>query len=115
MSPTDAAGSKVCPEKAAESTSPGDLGRPPKVTSVGVYLRPITPPWRGKIKKLYKERGGREDKQFNNRHRALLSECIFEVANDLEHRHANSVNEPQSVGLIFDAMNRVYDDLGWNE
>ena len=88
-----------------------------KGRTVKDYIGSLPATYRRKIKKLFKERGGYLYKSMNADKRALLSECVFEVVNDLEHRHVNrqESQKPQAVGALFEAMNHIYDDLGWHE
>ncbi len=78
--------------------------------SVGQTLAPITPAWRRRVRAAYRQMGG-AFRPLNDHRRAQLSEAIFQVENDLEHR---SPNHPQVVALRT-VRNRLSDDLGWNE
>ena len=88
-----------------------------KGRTVKDYIGSLPITYRRKIKTLFKERGGYLCKSMNARKRELLSECIFEVVNDLEHRHVNKAEskKPKAVAALFEAMNILYDDLRWNE
>ena len=48
---------------------------------------------------------------LNQQRRACLSEALFAVENDLEHRQPR---HPQ-VRVLRAVRNALYDDLGWNE
>lgn len=87
-----------------------------KAANVGQYTRPLAkwPHYRAKIRRLYRE-VAQDIPGFTDRHRALLAQCVFEVANDIEHKHAYKTEKPPVVDVIFGVMNRLYDDLGWNE
>ena len=101
----------MAPSQTTESMS----GR--KCSSASQYLRGVPETYRAKVSKLYRERGGYEDGRFNDETRELLAECVFEVVDDLEHRNANKPEskKPKAVGALFEAMNLIYTDLGWNE
>ena len=101
----------MAPSQTTESMSGG------KLKSASQYLRGVPETYRAKVSTLYRDHGGYEDGWFNDEKRELLAESVFEVVNDLEHRHANKPEskKPKAVGALFDAMNRIYTDLGWNE
>lgn len=78
--------------------------------SVGATLRQLSPHLRHKVVAAYRASGGQR-RPLNDRLRTLLSEALFQVENDLEHRQPH---HPQ-VCRLRDARHRLYDDLGWNE
>lgn len=88
-----------------------------RLRSKSAYTRPLArwPHYRAKITRLYREAGGHATAQFNDRKRALLAQCVFDVVNDLEHKHAQRNEQPPVVDALFRVMNRLYDDLGINE
>ena len=86
-----------------------------KLKSVSQYLRQVPHRYRAKVRALYRSRGGFKGSRFNDGKRALLAGCVFEVADELEHRHADTGKQPGAVAALFDALNRLYDDLGVNE
>ncbi len=62
------------------------------------------------IRAAYRALGGTFTR-LNDHRRALLSEAIFQIENDLEHRQAKH----EQVAILRTIRNRLYDDLGWNE
>ncbi len=88
-----------------------------KGRTVKDYIGSLPATYRRKVKAQLKERGGYQTRGMNAKKRELLAECVFEVVNELEHRHVNKPEskKPKAVGALFEAMNRLYDDLGWNE
>ncbi len=78
--------------------------------TVGQTLRPLTPYQRHLVRAAFVALGG-TFKHLNDDLRAILSEAIFKVENDLEHRQPK---HPQ-VAAMRTVRNRLYDDLGWNE
>ena len=101
----------MAPSQTTESMSGG------KLKSASQYLRGVPETYRAKVSKLYRERGGYEDGRFNDEKREMLAECVFEIVNDLEHRHVDKPEskKPKAVGALFDAMNLIYRDLGWDD
>jgi hypothetical protein len=73
-------------------------------------LRTISGRMRSRIWRVYTALGGRRGR-LNDQRRAILSEAIFQVEDDLMHR------QPQhpTVRTLRSIRNRLYDDLGWNE
>ena len=88
-----------------------------KGRTVKDYIGSLPATYRRRIKALFKKRGGYQTRSINAKKRELLAECVFEVVNDLEHRHVNrqESQKPQAVGALFEAMNHIYDALGWHE
>lgn len=78
--------------------------------SAGSALAGVGAHMRRKIRGAYRSLGGTFD-YLNDQRRELLSEAIFRIENDLEHRQPG---HPQ-VRRMRDARNRLYGDLGWNE
>lgn len=78
--------------------------------SVCACLKPLTPHYRGKVQKHYKAMGGKYGR-FNNEVRAMLSEAIFKVEDEIDY---STVKNSQSYILAF-IRNSLYDVLGWNE
>jgi hypothetical protein len=76
---------------------------------VGQTLVSIGPYWRTRIRSVYRHMGA-VFKPLNQNRRALLSEAIFAIENNLEHRRGD---HPQVVAMR-SARNALYDDLGWN-
>ncbi len=70
-------------------------------------MTPYQRPW---IRTAFVALGG-TFKLLNDDLRAILTEAIFKVENDLEHRQPK---HPQVVAMRM-VRNRLYDDLGWNE
>ena len=85
--------------------------------TVRAYIGSLPATYRRKIQALLKQRGGYFCRGMSAKKRELLAECIFEVVNDLEHRHVNKAEskKPKAVAALFEAMNILYDDLRWNE
>jgi hypothetical protein len=67
-------------------------------------------PRHSRIWQAYQAIGGRRGR-LNDQRRALLSEAIFQIENDLEHRQPTH----PTVRTLRAIRNRLYDDLGWNE
>ena len=78
--------------------------------SVGGTLASVGVHQRSKIRAVYRRQGG-SFTRLNDKLRALLSEAIFKVENDLEHRQPTH----SQVAAMRQVRNRLYDDLGWNE
>jgi hypothetical protein len=95
-----------------ESPRPDHRIRPTRKTcrSAGAALAGVGAHMRRKIRGAYRSLGGTFD-YLNDQRRELLSEAIFRIENDLEHRQPG---HPQ-VRRMRAARNRLYDDLGWNE
>lgn len=70
--------------------------------------------YRGRISRIYRERGGFEGGHFNAEKREILADAIFEVADALECRHVDKSpkDQPPAIDQMFEAMNRVYVDMG---
>jgi hypothetical protein len=77
---------------------------------VSATLATVSPHFRSLICKAYRQLGGRRGR-LNDHRRALLSEAIFQIENDLEHRQAKHAQ----VAILRAIRNHLYDDLGWNE
>lgn len=73
-------------------------------------LRAMSGRVRARIWQAYQMLSGSRGR-LNDQRRAILSEAIFLVENDLEHR------QPQhpTVRALRAIRNDLYDDLGWNE
>ena len=92
-----------------------------KMRSVREYLAGLPQHYRSQVLALWKnivgQRGGK--KITRAKLLVLAEQCIYPVADDLECRYAERVKTPvkqaKIIDALFDAMNRVYDDLGINE
>ena len=91
------------------------------LASVRDYLTGIPPHYRRKVWKLWEKHGGTKGSQKLNqaKRRILAEDCIYPIADELECRYADKPETPPKQAAIadalVDAMNRVYDDMGWNE
>jgi hypothetical protein len=73
-------------------------------------LRSLSGRMRSRIWQAYQALGGTRGR-LNDQRRAILSEAIFQIENDLEHRQPDH----PTVRTLRAIRNRLYDDLRWNE
>lgn len=84
--------------------------RPCRCRTLTKTLTAITPYFKGRVLAFYRSMTDRVA-PLNTERRFWLSEAIFQVENDLEHRQPQ---HPQ-VQVLRMVRNRLYDDLGLNE
>lgn len=100
------------PPTAISRVRKGRLG-----SSTQVYLHKIPTNFRQKIKRLYKVRNSGRFPKLNDARREVLADCIFQIENELSHKHANldASKKPLAIQKMNNARNRIYDEIGWNE
>ena len=80
--------------------------------SVRSYLKVVSSPtMRSKVRSAMRRRCGGVWDGLNFQRREYLHDSIFEVVNELESREPDH----PMVEPLFDAMNMVDDDMGWND
>ena len=72
-------------------------------------VRALSGRMRSRIWQAYQLLGGSRGR-LNDQRRATLSEAVFHIENDLEHRQSDH----PTVRTLRAIRHRLYDDLGWN-
>jgi hypothetical protein len=113
MADTDATADGIPTTPSARTTTtdqPAERRRCQPRQTYARAIRHLSGHMRSRIWQAYHAIGGRRGR-LNDHRRALLSEAIFQIENDLEHRQPAH----PTVRTLRAIRNRLYDDLGWNE